>query len=258
MPLDGAFPLSYSLDSIGPLATSVADCAAADAVMAGADPHSPQPAEIAELRIGVPRGLLFSQTEPVVSEAFESTLELLARAGAQITELPLDDLLKAMSAALPAASIAAIEAAAIHADLLGPGRDEYDPRVISRILRGGEIPAAAYIRTIRKRNELIGAMDKRLKRVDAFALPATATTAPPIAALLDDEDAYHAANLLTLRNTMVGNLFDLCSITLPMPETPRPAGFMLTARGGEDERLLSIAAAIEGQLSLASSAIRAR
>jgi aspartyl-tRNA(Asn)/glutamyl-tRNA(Gln) amidotransferase subunit A len=253
VPLEGAFPLSYTLDSIGPLARSVAECAAADAVMAGADPHPLAPAEIAGLRIGVPRGLLFGETEPVVSDAFESTLERLARAGAQITELPLDDLLQAMSAALPAASIAAIEAAAIHADLLGPGREEYDPRVISRILRGAEIPAAAYIRTIRKRNELIAAMDGRLRRVDAFALPATATTAPPIAPLLGDDDAYHAANLLTLRNTMVGNLFDLCSITLPMPGTPRPAGFMLTARGGEDERLLSIAAAVEGQLGPASS-----
>ncbi len=88
--------------------------------------------------------------------------------------------------------------------------------------------------------------------MDAFALPATATTAPPIAPLLGDDDAYHAANLLTLRNTMVGNLFDLCSITLPMPGTPRPAGFMLTARGGEDERLLSIAAAVEERLGPAS------
>jgi aspartyl-tRNA(Asn)/glutamyl-tRNA(Gln) amidotransferase subunit A len=56
-----------------------------------------------------------------------------------------------------------------------------------------------------------------------------------------------------LRNTTVANLFDLCSISLPMPGTPRHAGFMLTARGDQDGRLLSIAAAVEGQLGLASS-----
>jgi aspartyl-tRNA(Asn)/glutamyl-tRNA(Gln) amidotransferase subunit A len=248
VPLAGAFPLSYSLDSIGPLARSVAECAAADAVMAGTDPHRPEPADITGLRIGVPRGLLFGDTEDVVADAFESTLKRLARAGAQVMELPLDDLLQAMSAALPGASIAAIEAAAIHADLLEPGREDYDPRVISRIQRGAEISAASYIRTMRRRAELIAGMDRRLKAVDAFALPATATTAPAIAPLLADDDAYHAANLLTLRNTTVGNLFDLCSITIPMRGTPRPAGFMLTARGDDDERLLSIAAAVERQL----------
>ncbi|WP_375461023.1 amidase [uncultured Enterovirga sp.] len=246
VPLDGAYPLSPSLDSIGPLARTVAECASADAVMAGAEPQPLEPCQVAGLRIGVPRGLLFGDTEPVVTEAFERSLETLSRAGAHVVALAIDDLLEAMSAALPGASIAAIEAAAVHVSLLHAAAGDYDPRVRSRILRGAEIPAAAYLRTMQRRVELIAAMDRRLASVDAFACPATATTAPAIAPLLADEDAYHAANMLMLRNTAVGNLFDLCSITLPMAGTPRPAGFMLTARSGQDERLLSIAAACEG------------
>jgi aspartyl-tRNA(Asn)/glutamyl-tRNA(Gln) amidotransferase subunit A len=65
IPLDGAFPLSYSLDSIGPLARSVAECAAADAIMAGEEPETFEPASLAGLRIGVPRGSLFEETEPL-------------------------------------------------------------------------------------------------------------------------------------------------------------------------------------------------
>src|SRR5580704_2785642 len=49
IPTDGAFPLSYTLDSIGPLAPSVAACARADAVMAGEQPVAPDPAPLAGL-----------------------------------------------------------------------------------------------------------------------------------------------------------------------------------------------------------------
>src|SRR5215217_1971059 len=56
VPTEGAFPLSYSLDSIGPLARSVEDCAKADAVMAGDDYAPLEPAPVAGLRLGVPQG----------------------------------------------------------------------------------------------------------------------------------------------------------------------------------------------------------
>ena len=71
VPLAGAFPLSYALDSLGPLARTVADCAAADSVMAGEEPAPLDALPVAGLRIGVPRGLLFTETEPMVAEAFE-------------------------------------------------------------------------------------------------------------------------------------------------------------------------------------------
>src|SRR5690606_11927873 len=54
VPTEGGFPLSYALDSIGPMAKSVADCALADAVMAGEEPVALQPAPVAGLRLGVP------------------------------------------------------------------------------------------------------------------------------------------------------------------------------------------------------------
>ncbi|TIO95788.1 MAG: amidase, partial [Mesorhizobium sp.] len=71
VPLDGAFPLSATLDSIGPLARSVGDCAVADAIMAGEEPMALQPIPLAGLRIGVPRGRLFDDTQADVAAAFE-------------------------------------------------------------------------------------------------------------------------------------------------------------------------------------------
>ncbi|MGT2479567.1 amidase [Methylobacterium oryzae CBMB20] len=162
VPLEGAFPLSYALDSLGPLARTVAACAAADAVMAGRRARAPGslPARGPAHRRAL--GLLFTETEPLVAEAFERTLARLSRAGARVADHPIDDLLAAMDAALPDGSLAAIEAAAIHADWLDSRAGRYDPRVHRRIMAGRPATAASYIRTMRRRAELIAAFDRRL------------------------------------------------------------------------------------------------
>lgn len=245
VPLDGVFPLSPSLDSVGPLARSVQDCAFADAVMAGEEPRVVNPYPLAGLRIGVPRGRLFAQTEPMVDEAFEASLTLLSRAGARIVDYGIEDLLEAMADTTEAASIASIEAAEVHADWLETKAAELDPRVRWWIARSGTVPAPVYIRMLRRRRTLIAAMDERLSPVDVLVLPATAVSAPLTAPLEADDKLYNKMDWLILRNTMFGNQFDLTAISLPMAGTERPAGLMLVARHGHDRRLLEIAAGVE-------------
>jgi aspartyl-tRNA(Asn)/glutamyl-tRNA(Gln) amidotransferase subunit A len=206
------------------------------------------PAVLTGLVVGVPRGRLFGETEDLVAEAFEGSLRRLERAGARIVEHGIDDLLAAMAEATATAAIAAVEAAEIHGDRLDTHAHLFDPRVHGRILRGREMPAPAYLRMMRRRAELILLMDARLRDVGVLALPATASSAMLTAPLLADDGAYTRANLLMLRNTMPANLFDLTAISLPMPDAPRPAGLMLVARGGEDHRLLAVAASAEAAL----------
>jgi aspartyl-tRNA(Asn)/glutamyl-tRNA(Gln) amidotransferase subunit A len=52
---------------------------------------------------------------------------------------------------------------------------------------------------------------------------------------------------MLLRNTSIGNFFDLCGISLPLP-APLPVGLMLLSRNGHDHALLRIAAAVESLL----------
>ncbi|MGO4388345.1 amidase [Microvirga sp. 2YAF29] len=249
VPLDGAFPLAPSLDSIGPLARNVQHCALADAVMAGEEPHILDPYPLAGLRIGVPRGRLFAETEGMVEIAFEKTLGLLGRTGARIVDHDIDDLLRAMREATLHASIAAIEAAEIHADWLTTRAEDIDPRVHHWLVRSSAVPAHIYLRMMRRRRSLIEAMDRRLAVVDVLALPTTAITAPLMAPLEADEVLYNDADRLILRNTQMANQFDLTSVSLPLPHCERPVGLMLVARHGSDRRLLEIAAGIEALLA---------
>lgn len=245
----GAFPLSYALDSIGPLAKTVADCAATDAIMAGEEPWTPTPMPVAGLRIGVPRGVLFTQTEDIVAQAFEATLSVLSKAGARIVEYDIEDLLGEMSNAMAEAPLVAIEAAAVHADWYESRAADFDQAVLARVRKGAGYTAANYIRLMHRRDALIARMDARLAPLDVLALPATATTAMPIASLLGDLDTFMKANVLMLRNTTWGNQFDLTGVSLPMPDMVRPAGLMLMARRGQDRRVLDIAAGIEPLLA---------
>ncbi len=249
VPLDGTFPLAPSLDSIGPLARNVQDCAFTDAVMAGEDPRVLKPHPLAGLRIGVPHGRLFTQTEPMVEQAFEASLTRLSEAGARIADHGIEDLLEAMAQITETASIASIEASEVHADWLNAKAAEIDPRVRWWIARSSTVPAPTYIRMLRRRRALAAAMDERLSPVDVLALPATAVTAPLIAPFEGDDKLYNKMDGLILRNTMFGNQFDLTAISLPIPGTALPVGLMLVARHGHDRRLLEIAAGVEALLA---------
>lgn len=249
IPLDGAFPLSPSLDSIGPLARSVAQCIAADAVMAGKEFSELSPLSLSGLRIAVPRGRLMDGQDSTVAEAFDRALKQLARAGATVTECLIDDLLGEFRAATRSGSIAAIEGAAIHADWLANGASTpVDPNVSGALGRAMQVPAVSYIRTMNRRVELAAAMDARLSAHDLVVLPTTPVTAQPIDDLL--ADGAHADRIegLLLRNTQVANQFDLTALTLPMPRTGRPTGLMLMARHGHDRRLLAAGLAVEALL----------
>ncbi|MER9297409.1 amidase [Mesorhizobium sp. M0621] len=249
VPLAGAFPLSATLDSIGPLARTVAQCAVADAVMAGEVPTALAPIALAGLRIGIPRGVLFEETEGEVATAFDHCLGKIEQAGARVADLPIDDLLGEMRAATKRGSIAAMEGAEVHADWLATGASvPVDPHVSGPLARAAMLPTPVYIRAIRRRAALAAAMDERLASVDVLALPTIPVMAPTIVSLTEDAELRDRIEGLLLRNTQVANQFDQCAISLPMPGTTLPAGLMLVARNGHDRRLLRIAAEIESLL----------
>ncbi|MEI9417476.1 amidase [Mesorhizobium sp. Cs1321R2N1] len=246
VPLSGAFPLSGTLDSVGPLARTVPQCAAAHAVMAGEEPNELVAIPLAGLRIGIPRGVLFGDTEGEIAAAFEHCLGKIEQAGARIADLSIDDMIADLRAATKRGSIAAMEGAEVHADWLATGASvPVDPHVSGPLSRAALLPTPVYIRALRRRAALTAAMDERLALIDVLALPTTPVTAPTIAALAEDAELRDRIEGLLLRNTQVANQFDLCAISLPMPDASLPMGLMLVARNGDDSRLLRIAASVE-------------
>ena len=243
VPTDGAFPLSFLLDSIGPLARSVADCARADAVIAGDDDAPLKPASVAGLRLGVPQGLLASGWDNAVGTRFGAARKKLADAGARITDeaMPLVDQMQQVNAK---GGFAPAEAFSIHRERLAKHANAFDPNVRVRIERGGNLTAADYIDMMQVRGRLVRAMDAQLSSFDAWMMPTTAIVAPTIAEM-QDAHTFNVKNKLLLRNTMTWNFFDNCAISIPIPGSGLPVGLMLVGRNGHDRNLLEVAAGIE-------------
>lgn len=245
IPKTGCFPLSYSLDSIGPLGRTVAECAAADAIMAGDEATPLADVAVAGLRVGVPRGLMFENTEPEVAAAFEAGLQGLMKRGARIVDIALDDLFTDMRAALAIGPIAACEAAQIHAEAVEKQPGDFDRRVLSRILLGREVPARSYIEALQRRAALKLKFAARISGCDILAMPTAAIRAPLIAPLEADDALFHSTNLLTLRNTSMANFFDLPALSLPLPVDGLPVGFMLVGSAMSDRAVFAIGASVE-------------
>lgn len=249
VPREGVFPLSPSLDSVGPLAPSVAACAHADAVMAGEAAPDLAARPLAGIRIGLPPAMLMAETDPVIAARFAASLDRLGRYGATLCPCPIDDLLLTMREVTREASIASIEAARIHADWLRAGIGPVDPRTSGTLRRRLDFPEPAYRAMLRRRAELAAAMDRRLAGIDAFAAPTVPIFAPEIERVASDAAFACDVEDLLLRNNQIANQFDLTALSLPLPDLPLPAGLLLTARHGQDRALLSLAASVERVLA---------
>jgi len=249
VPREGAYPLSFTLDCLGPLVKSVADAVAADSVLAGID-HVPLEARsVRGLRLGVPRGLLFTQVETEVGDAFDQAVAALSQAGARVTDESLDTFLAAPFHLQEKGTLIAAEAAHIHREAVVQRPEAYDPIVLGRIRRGQTLDAATYVGIQQARNALLGQLDRALADFDALVLPTVAFLAPLIADVQDEAD-FMRVNALVLRNTSVFNFYDLPALSLPLPRAGKlPVGLMVVGRRNADRELLAIGAAIEALLA---------
>jgi aspartyl-tRNA(Asn)/glutamyl-tRNA(Gln) amidotransferase subunit A len=248
VPTAGAFPLSTSLDSIGPLASTVAGCAVLDAVLAGEPVGDLPPFPLAGLRLAVPQTMVLDNVEPAVARAFEAAAAALRKAGAQVVDIPLRELgeLREINAK---GGFATAEAYACHRPLIAKAAKLYDPQVLARILRGREQDAADYIDLVAARKDFIRRVAVATAPYDALVMPTVPIVAPPIADLAADA-AFRQTNALVLRNPGIANFLDRCSISLPCHRAgDAPVGLMLIGEHGADRRLLSIAAAVEAVVS---------
>jgi aspartyl-tRNA(Asn)/glutamyl-tRNA(Gln) amidotransferase subunit A len=241
--LDGVVPLAEAFDTAGPLSRSVEDAAHLLAVMEGG--RAP------DLTGATLRGRRFLVLEEYTADAAEDQakgftlgLEKLAEAGAQIEtgHVPAIDPAMDLSSVLFAA-----EAYGIWRDVIESAPEKMFDRVRDRFRGGADFSAPDYVAAWRRLHEYRHEWNAATAAYDAVLLPTTANAPPEIARLMADPDYYVTQNLLTLRNTRVGNLMGLCGLSLP---TGIPsAGLMMLAPPMAEERLLRFGAAAESALA---------
>lgn len=243
----GAFSLSSSLDTIGPIASTVADCAVTDQVLAGEAPSPLQLAAPETYRLTIARGRLFDHCEPEVAAGFDNALRRLRSCGVQIVEGSLDPALNDIAEIDKIGTFPSIEVGATLRQLGVSSLDGVDPKTRVRIEAGADILAVDYVRMVRLRHAAIRSFEASFAENDVFVLPTTPIRAPFLSSLEGDAK-FRELNGLVLRNPRVANLLDCPSISLPLSHGDLPIGLMLVGRRRSDQRLLEIAACIQAVL----------
>jgi len=248
IPLSGVYPLSSTLDSVGPLAPSLHCCALLDSVMAGEAPTPVTPQPVAGLRLAIPQSFVLEDLDDKVAQTFERAVAGLRDAGAHISEIPLTELLE-LPQINASGGFAPVECFAHHRPLLQTAGDQYDPRVRARIDRGEGMAAADYVDLLKNQADLKARVSAITSNYDSVIMPTVPLVAPLIADLADDDD-YHRVNMLMLRNPSVGNFLDRCAVSLPIHHPgDAPVGLMVMGETMGDAKLKAVALGIEGALA---------
>lgn len=223
----GAMPLSFSLDTVGPLARTVEDCALIMGAIAGADPLDatasarPVPDYCAQLarpirglRIGRPRQYFYDDVDPAIEALMRASLAEYARLGAEVIDIDLPDIEPWGHAAV---MIIAAEAAAVHGNWLRTRPQDYSDQVRARLEFGLGVPATTYLDGLRLRGAALQAFSREVfSRVDVLHVPTVAFQTPTIAEtdVGGSEAMARVLNRIT-RLTRPGNFLGLPCLSVP-------------------------------------------
>jgi aspartyl-tRNA(Asn)/glutamyl-tRNA(Gln) amidotransferase subunit A len=254
----GAMPLSQSLDTVGPLARTVEDCALLLGLMAGADPEDPTAsllpvpdymaattASLKGLKIGVPTAFYVDDLDADVAKVLDDTIAVLKREGADIVKVELPDQ-RQLTAACQL--VLATEAAAHHKRWLIERPQDYGPQVLMRLQNGLSIPGVLYLEAMRWRGPALSAHVAATSGVDAVLAPVAPVAAPTIA----ESDVGNAPNAEAViqrltRFTRPINYLGLPSLSIPSGFNGNglPIGMQLVGRSFDEATLLTIGAAFQ-------------
>ena len=246
-PLEGALPLSSTLDTVCALTRSVRDAVLAHEIIA-ARKVVRNDVPLAGYRLAVASTQMLDGIDATVARAFERSVKRLRDAGARIDEITLWQI-QDLGSLQSTGGFAAAESYAWHRQLLARDASRYDPRVRVRIERGASMKAYEYIELQRARGAWMRAVGQALAGFDAVLSPTVPMVAPPIADVApgsERDEAFFRTNALLLRNTSVVNMLDGCAISLPCHAPDElPVGLMAWHGALHDDTILNLALQIE-------------
>ena len=250
----GIHPLSWSLDSAGPLARDAADAALvyeaiqgldpADTTTRGQIPHNVTSGigrGVAGLTLGVPRAVFWDDCNAEVEARTREAIAHLASLGARVIDIEFEQAESARQLN-PRGLVIAAEAYAVNGHLLESNFDDLDPIVAFRVEKGRDIPAHEYFSTVRAWEALRTQTAAALADVDALLCPTVMIPPVPVADALAGTETYTKCNLQTLRNTSIGNILGLCGLSVPCGFTSGglPVGLMIYGKPFDEAGVLRI------------------
>jgi aspartyl-tRNA(Asn)/glutamyl-tRNA(Gln) amidotransferase subunit A len=255
----GVYPLSWTLDSVGPLTRTVEDAALVYQALQGVDfrdettvgvpPHDVLRGlrdGVKGLRLAFGETLFFDGVDPELESAVREAGKVFQSLGAHVGSVEVPE--AALAWAEPARPLmAAAEACAVNREFLDRHFDELDPVVSHRMIAGRKLAAPDYFALLRRLAGLRERVQRTLADVDALLVPTTMRAARPLSVIDQSPEAYTDHNGRYLRNTSIGNALNLCAVSVPCGLTREglPIGLMIYARPFQEDMALRVAWAYE-------------
>lgn len=247
-PMDGVYPLSHTLDTIGIFSRTVEDAVLVDAVMCGLILPIVRRATLKGVRILVPTNIVLDGCDDAVLENFERSLARLSAAGAVIQRGPLPAFDEILELSARRGTIVNAEAYSVHKERVeGEQAHQIDHRVVRRIRAASSMALVDYIAAMLARQRILSQMTDEMAGRCLVAMPTVPETAPAIADLEADDELFARTNLKMLRNTMMGNYLGWCGVSFPngTDASGLPTAILLSGAPGTDEQLLSLSMTAE-------------
>lgn len=242
--LEGVVPLALKFDTVGPLCRSVEDAALLFAALEGGKPADLEGATLKGKRFAVLKTVAFDDVREEPNEAFQQTVVRLAGAGAKVRHVEIPELEKAMALS---GCLYTTEAYGLWRDVIEANPDAMYSEILERFRLGKSFSGPDYVAAWAALEAARVSYDSATAQYDAVILPTAPILPPDLERLNRDHDYYVTENLLSLRNTRIGNLMGLCALSLP---TGQPScGFMIMSAPNTEEALLRVGAAVEAALA---------
>jgi len=254
----GVLPLAWSLDHVGPMCRSAADCALMLGAMAGHDPGDPSTStlpvpdyvaaltgQVRGLRVGLLRRSFLESAGAAQRQVVEQAVRTLEGQGASVREVVLDQMTYAAGAA---AAVISAESYAYHEHWLKTRPEEYGRDVRERLLPGAFVSGADYLRGQRVRGLIRDEMDRVLADVDVLIAPTLPIAAPPVGAREVDIDGRpHPVRASLVRYTRPFNVSGHPAASVPCGFTPDglPIGMQVIGRSFDEATVLRVADAYQ-------------
>ncbi len=235
--LEGVVSLCRSFDTPGPITRSVEDAALIWQALGGPGVDLAG-ADLSGVTLGLLSTVVGDALEDAPARALDDALAVLTRAGARVVPLALPRLPRAYELGVP---LFGAEACAAWAPYLDAAPGVMFQPILTRLIPGRDVLAMDWINAQEELRAIRAEAHAAIAGLDAIVCATSAILPPRVDLVANDEEAFRERNLMALRNTRMGNLLKLASITLP---TGRPAcGLMLSVAPGREGQLLRLAQA---------------
>lgn len=248
----GVYPLSWTLDSVGMLTRSVEDAAAVYQCMQGTDlndeitlglaPHDVLKElkdGVRSLRLGFAETVFCEDVDPEVEKAVRECGKVFEELGAQVSSIDFPEAREALQLN-PGGVFIAAEGYTLNKKWLEEHFDELDPVVAHRMIKGKEVTADEYLQNSYASKRLRAKVANTLKSIDALLVPTTPIPAQPVDEVDTTMENYLTQNAFYLRNTCIGNILNMCGLSIPCGFTKKgfPIGLLIYGKPFQENVVL--------------------